>query len=186
MGKIFCLETEWNKSKHDLKYKSSAQSLLEFLENSKGIQYTFRNVATETDFEYYIHHLYYDSYKLYDIVYLCFHGEKSNIEFANRTHIDLLEFAKNNPGIFEGKNVHFGCCSTLAITEDDIKLFKKESGARMVSDYAVDVEFINSFVFELWLLNAISENPQYAGKRICDLAHSRMPYYAQKFKFIAF
>ena len=68
MGKIFCLETEWNKSKHDLKYKSSAQSLLDFLENSKGIQYTFRNVATEMDFEYYIHHLYYDSYKLYDIV----------------------------------------------------------------------------------------------------------------------
>lgn len=186
MGKIFCLETEWNQSKHCLKFKSSAQSLLEFLENASGISFTFRNVATEQDFIYYIKHLQYDSYKQYDIVYLCFHGYNSGISLANGNSIDLIKFAQENRGIFEGKNVHFGCCSTLAMSENDIKLFKKETEARLVSGYAVDVEFVNSFVFELWLLNAMSEHPNYAGKRIFDYANNRMPYYTKKFKFVAY
>lgn len=53
MNKIFCLETEWDQSMHDLKKKSTVLPLLDFLENAINIEYTFRQVATESDFNYY-------------------------------------------------------------------------------------------------------------------------------------
>ena len=55
MRKIFCLETEWVQNVHSLKSKSSALSLLDFLQNSdKRISFLFRNVATKEDFNFYI------------------------------------------------------------------------------------------------------------------------------------
>lgn len=96
MNKIFCLETEWDKSIQDLKKKSAAKSLLEFLENTMNIPYAFRQVATSQDFEYYINHLNYSSYSAYDMVYLCFHGAKSAIEFANGVNLNLRTFANKH------------------------------------------------------------------------------------------
>ena len=57
MNKIFCLETEWDQTLHDLKKKSPVLPLLDFLENAIKVDYTFRQVATESDFKYYIEHL---------------------------------------------------------------------------------------------------------------------------------
>ena len=59
MNKIFCLETEWDQSRHDLKMKSAVQPLLEFFENkyNLNVPYIFRQVATKSDFNYYIEHL---------------------------------------------------------------------------------------------------------------------------------
>lgn len=76
MNRIFCLETEWDQTVHDLKSKSSALPLLDFLENTIKIEYTFRQVATEFDFKYYIEHLQQPSYRIYDLIYLCFHGRR--------------------------------------------------------------------------------------------------------------
>ena len=70
--------------------------------------------------------------------------------------------------------------------EEDIKFFKKETGARMVTGYKKDVEFVNSFIFELWLLNEILNHPDYAQKRILNLAETQMPYFAKEFKFVAY
>lgn len=188
MSKIFCLETEWKQNVHDLMYKSTALPLLEFLKASpRNTDFIIRNVATTADFDYYIEHLYHDTYNSYNIVYLCFHGSKSSIELAHKDEsINIIEFAENNKGIFEGKNVHFGSCSTLKMKSEDIKFFKKETGARMISGYETDVDLVTSFVFELWLLNEMCEHPNYTGTKIYDLAQNRMPYYTKKFKFVAY
>lgn len=184
MRKIFCLETEWVQNVHSLKSKSSALSLLDFLQNSdKRISFLFRNVATKEDFNFYINHLNYDSYKAYDMVYLCFHGSESSISLACGAKIDIMDFAKEHMGIFEGKNVHFGCCSTLNIEEEKAKEFKRLTKARMITGYRKDVDFIDSFVFELWLLNVIANHPEYGAARVKSLAVKKMGYYTQKFKF---
>lgn len=49
MNRIFCLETEWDHSKHDLKMKSAVLPLLEFAENkyNLNVPHTFRQVATD-------------------------------------------------------------------------------------------------------------------------------------------
>ena len=63
LNKVFCLETEWEQSVYDLKYDSQAKPLLEFLSNSCGVDFSFRQVATLSDFKYYISHLKQASYK---------------------------------------------------------------------------------------------------------------------------
>ncbi|MBQ8606632.1 MAG: hypothetical protein IJ417_00370 [Bacteroidaceae bacterium] len=186
MGKIFCLETEWKQNVHDLKEKSSILPLLEFLKTSRRVDFTFRNVATISDFTYYVNHLYNDTYNRYDIIYLCFHGIPSKIELANGETLDLIDFAEKNKGIFKGKNVHFGSCSTLNMSEEDIKYFKRETGARMITGYQTSIEFVTSFIFELWLLNEILDHPHYAQKRLLDLVETRMPYWGDIFKFVAY
>lgn len=102
MNRIFCLETEWDQSMHDLKKKSTVLPLLDFLENAINIEYTFRQVATESDFNYYIDHLQQPSYNAYDLIYLCFHGQKKCICFADKTDLALMAFAEKeeNLGIF--------------------------------------------------------------------------------------
>ena len=90
MNRIFCLETEWDQTLHDLKKKSTVLPMLNFLENTVKIDYSFRQVATENDFNYYIHHLQQSSYSAYDFIYLCFHGQKRSIRFADGTYLDLI------------------------------------------------------------------------------------------------
>ena len=54
MNRIFCLETEWDHSKHDLKMKSAVLPLLEFAENkyNLNVPHTFRQVATDMQSTY--------------------------------------------------------------------------------------------------------------------------------------
>lgn len=122
MRNIFCLETEWVQNAHDLKKKSSVQSMLEFFETSSKVDretdvvhHIFRKVATKSDFEYYLFHLWHDSYANYDTIYLCFHGLPGQIFFADGNKVELKEMAfdANYENIFANKRVHFGCCYTL-------------------------------------------------------------------------
>lgn len=191
-NKIFCLETEWTQSVHDMKYESQAKPLLEFLNNSSGIGYTFRQIATKADFDYYINHLTRPSYKDFDIVYLAFHGTPGEIDFPDRGSyggkdgIGLLDFAQENPGIFEDKTVHFGSCNTLRTDENIIQEFKRLTKAQMITGYRKSVEMTGSFIFELWLLNALYNHPDYRAKRLMDLAIKEMGFFVEKYNFVAF
>lgn len=170
---IFCLETEWTQSLNDLKQKPSALSVLDMLNNNGAIEgYSFRQVATSGDFEYYIEHLRHPSYDNFNVVYLCFHGTEKSIYFANGEELDLIEFARKpeNRGIFKGRNVHFGSCSTLHMSKRDVEEFKKLTGARMMTGYKMPVDFMNSFVFELWLINAMCNSPHCTADTLMSMA----------------
>lgn len=64
-------------------------------------------------------------------------------------------------------------CSTLNMDEERVKEFKRLTKARMITGYRKDVDFIESFVFELWLLNVIANHPEYGPDRIKDIAEKR-------------
>ena len=85
MKRIFCLETEWVQTIHDLKKKSTVLSLLELVNSTFGesIPFVFRQVATSSDFNYYLDHLMAPSYDAYDTISLCFLGNKGEIHFAD-------------------------------------------------------------------------------------------------------
>jgi len=191
-NKIFCLETEWEQSVYDLKYDSQAKPLLEFLNNSNGVDFSFRQVATKSDFNYYISHLQKASYKDFTIVYLCFHGSKGNISFADcgkygcQGEYSIMDFAKDNPNIFDGKIIHFGCCNTLKIKKEEIREFKKMTGALMVSGYEKSVEMTGSFIFEAWLLDTLYNNPSIRATRLMNLAKKEMDFYVNKYSFMAY
>ncbi len=151
VNKVFCLETEWEQSVYDLKYDSQAKPLLEFLSNSCGVNFSFRQVATPSDFKYYISHL------------------KAN----------------ENEGIFRGKFVHFGSCRTFKMNDSEIKQFKRLTGAIMVSGYERSVEITTSFIFEAWLLNTLYRYPNLRATSLMNRAQKEMPYFVDKFKFMA-
>ena len=186
MKRIFCLETEWDTSLHALKSKSTVQSLLGFFEESLGVPYVFRQVATLDDFDFYISHLENPSYDAYDIVYLCFHGMKGGIAFADESDYSLVEFAEDYKDIFKGRTVIFDCCSTLGFSREDALYFKRKTGARVLVGYTRDVKFVPSFVFEFWLLNAMRMNPDFGAKRLMELAENEMPVHVKKLGFITY
>ena len=191
VNKVFCLETEWEQSVYDLKYDSQAKPLLEFFSNSCGVNFSFRQVATPSDFKYYISHLKQASYKDFSIVYLCFHGEKGIIHFAGSDNkgkcsiCSLIDFANENEGIFRGKFVHLGSCRTFKMNDSEIKQFKRLTGAIMVSGYERSVEMTTSFIFEAWLLNTLYHYPNLRATSLMNRAQKEMPYFVDKFKFMA-
>ena len=184
--KVFCLETEWTQTIHDLKKKSTVLSLLEFVNGALGVPYVFRQVAAFGDFDYYIRHLENPSYDAYNIVYLCFHGTKGRIHFADKTDYTLLDFADHYEGIFEGRAVIFDSCNTLKLNENDIERVKSLTGARVIAGYTKSVDFVSSFVFELWLLNAMVQHPKYGSKRLMALAEEEMPLHVKRLGFICY
>lgn len=186
MNKIFCLETEWDQTVQDLKRKPTVLSLLEFMEGALKVPHVFRQVATREDFRYYIRHLQQAAYTAYDIVYLCFHGAKGLIMFADQTNYSLEELADNYPDIFKGRTVIFDSCSTLRLSQDSVGDFKKATGARLIVGYGRKVAFAKSFVFELWLLNTLAEHPDFGAQRLMALAEKEMPEHVKSLRFKAY
>ena len=153
MNNIFCLETDWVQSLHGLKRNSSVQPLLNFISETKTCDFVYRNVATNVDFEYYINHLIHPSYRRFRIVYLCFHGAEGSLHMPNKDEISLSQFADDHIGIFKNCKVHFGSCETLNISDEEIKKFKKLTKGSVVTGYIIVVVFVDSVIFELWLMN---------------------------------
>lgn len=185
MSSIFCLETNWDQSIHDMKKESSARPLLEYLK-SRGVEYVFRQVATLSEFHYYLNHLSRQSYRRYNTVYLCFHGEAGALTFANGESISLQEIAEQYHGIFTDRKIHFGSCSTLKVPDNVIEDFKNKTKAKLVTGYEKDVPFHDSFLFELWLLHVLAQHRCLGKYRLEEKVEKEMEYYANRLKFKIF
>ena len=186
MSGIFCLETEWEQSIHDMKKESSVRPLLQYLNASEGTEFVFRQVATRTEFEYYLEHLSRSSYQRFDIVYLCFHGLEGEITFANKEYISLLQIAEQFPDIFTERKVHFGSCNTLKVGKNIISEFKECTGAKLVTGYAKAVPFHDSFLFELWLMHLLTHHKSLGSIKLEAKAEKEMKFYKDGLKFRIF
>ncbi|HBZ25644.1 MAG TPA: hypothetical protein DEO54_05310 [Rikenellaceae bacterium] len=152
MKKIFCLETEWDLSKtKKMRDKTSILPLLSFLEQSEGVEYIFRNVASRMDLKYYLSQLKYKTYYDFQIVYLAFHGSSKAIEIPSEPNnpLSFTEFIDISDGILQNKIVHFGSCRTLHTSEKTIKEFKDITGARIVSGYTKSIDFVRSSILDI-------------------------------------
>ncbi len=182
MSCIFCLETEWDQSIHDMKKDSSVHPLLQYL-NSLGIEFVFRQVATLNEFKYYIEHLLWATYQRFDTIYLCFHGSSEKIWFANKESISLQEIAQEYPSIFKGRNVHIGACCTLKVRKNVINDFKLSTEANLVTGYAKSVKFHDSFLFELWLMHLFANQKNLDSSKLQKKVEKQMQYYCDKLRF---
>jgi len=186
MSKIFCLETEWMQSIHDMKSESMAKPLLDFLRTCQGVQTVFRQVATRADFDYYLQHLLREAYRDYDIIYLCFHGDEGKITFADKSGITLMDLATQYPHIFDGRVVLFDSCLTMSADEPTIRSFKRKTGAKLVLGYQVEVGFDTSFIFELWLLNHLINHPDVSSRSLRSQASKAMSSSVKELKFVVY
>lgn len=186
MSGIFCLETEWEQTIHDMKTDSSARPLLQYLKAADGAESVFRRVATKAEFEYYLEYLSRLSYRIFNVVYLCFNGKEGEISFANGESISLLEIADSFPGIFSERKVHFSSCSTLKVESNILSGFKEKTKAKLVTGYTKSVPFHDSFIFELWLLHLLTNHKSLGSIKLQLKVDKEMEFFSDELKFLIF
>lgn len=146
---IFCLEGDWHT---DLRDRSSIKAALNFLNQNFGIKYIYRRCGTRMNMEYYLNIWKQKKYSEYSICYLAFHGEPGKIE-AGKEFVSLNELAAMLEGSCRDKIIHFGTCKTLDVKKKEIDKFLDTTGALCVSGFRADVEFLESSLFDLILID---------------------------------
>ena len=144
---IFCLEGDW---KDNLKHKSSILPALELLELNNGIQSIYKTCGSYGEFEVRLNQILADKrkYNSFEIIYLAFHGRKNHI-IIGEVDYSLEEIAKTFEGRLDVKMIHFGSCKTLSIDKEQAKYFLEVTGAKAISGYGKNVDFISSTVVDI-------------------------------------
>jgi hypothetical protein len=156
---VFCLEGDWEK---DLKSKTSMGPVLELLEKSSypSVPFIRRDVATLTEFDYYLGRWRLKKYDRYPILYLGFHGNPGalRVGYGRRKGVDLAWLEERLEGACKRRIIHFGSCGTLDIHGNRIRSFLERTGALAVCGYKSDVDWMLSAAFEIVLFYELQYN----------------------------
>jgi hypothetical protein len=144
---IFCLEGDWN---NNLKHKSSILPALQLLELNIGIETIYKTCASFEEFEVRLNQILADKrkYNSFEIIYLAFHGRKNHIIIGEGEY-SLEDIAKTFEGRLDNKMIHFGSCKTLSIDKEQANYFLEITGAKAISGYGKNVDFISSTVVDI-------------------------------------
>lgn len=152
---IFCLEGEWDS---DLTSRLSVRPVLELLEQLGVAQWIHRDVATRSEFEYYIEKWTSEEYADFSVLWLAMHGDSAAIsmsaDFEGSLTMDELEAML--AGACAGKVVYFASCSTLKEDPRRLQQFARKTGARAVIGYRKNVDWSDAAAFEMLLLQELA------------------------------
>lgn len=168
---VFCLEGDWETRLDD---RTSVLPMLDMLERLGYIRFIRRDVATREEFVHYLDR--WIDYDRYPLLYLGFHGYPDWLGIG-RDGVDLAWIEQAIAGGGAGRMIHIGGCSTLAVAESRRDSFLRATGARGLSGYEKDIDWVDSAAFELALLQAIStrqKRPAYAYQYMEDQYSDRV------------
>ena len=159
---IFCIEGDWEE---DLRKKTSILSGLEMLSSISQMDFVYRTCASESELIYRLQDYIKKSkakssiYHKYDVLYLATHGLKGNLMFDKE--VNILQFFQQNNHFkrhsFGNKIIHFGSCSTLKMKEEELDELKKYTGAKIISGFNKNINFLESTLFEVLYFNLCNE-----------------------------
>lgn len=153
---VFCLETySWFKRKD----RTSVEPVLELLKGMGHCDYLRRDVATRSEFEYFINHYFRNEYKNYPVLQLSFHGsdDPPSIFLGNDERICLDNLARLIKGRCSKRVIYFGSCSTMNTHGATLKKFMRNTGALAVFGYRNEVDYLQSAAFETLILGNLQE-----------------------------
>jgi len=150
---VFCLEGDWEQ---DLRDKSSIAAALDFLQSNCGIKYIHKNCGTKENLKYYLSLWKNKRYRDYSIAYLAFHGKPEKIQVGTE-YVNLVELAEMLNGSCVNKIIHFGSCNTLDTDAKSIRTFLDKTHALCVCGFKTDIDFVESSVFDMLLLQKFQE-----------------------------
>lgn len=153
---IFCIEGDWWGMRDTTTVEPIFQ-LLQKIHNYK-FKYILRDVATRSEFEYYLTKWSQVSNSDYPILYLAFHGHPGIVKFGDyrkKSAYVTLEWIED---VLSGKDlteriIHFGSCSTLQLNGNRLNTFVKNTGVGAISGYKIDVGWSASAGFETILFD---------------------------------
>jgi len=152
---IICIETEWQITTRGNKRNLNTEPLLKFIGNSYGIPYIYRKVATKEELTYYLNQFHKKEFEKYEILYFSFHGNTQKISLENGEQLSLEDLSNIANGLFENRFIHFSSCRTLLGSDNILKNFKTNCGAKMVTGYTKSVATDLSATHDIALLQQI-------------------------------
>lgn len=150
---IYCLEGDWQK---DLRKQSSIYASLVFLEKNCDIKHIHKHCGTKESLFYYLNKWKLKKYSNYSICYLAFHGFEGEI-IVGKDNVTLEEISEVLKDSCKDKIIFFGSCLVLQADNSRINDFLKKTGALCVCGYKVSVDFLQSSVFEMLVLDLFQQ-----------------------------
>ena len=169
---VFCLEGLWDE---DLRATLSVKPGLDLLQTN-GMKYIYKDVATESEFNFYLNKYRQKRYNKYPVLYLGFHGAQNAIELSDNKNICLSDVSDILEGACKNRVVIFASCSTFKNSEEEIEGFIKQTEALAVIGYQSDVDWLEATAFEIMLIDTLYHNAfdgrglMSIDKRISELA----------------
>jgi hypothetical protein len=166
---IFCLEKEWW---GNYKRPTSVEPMLQLLSTADGwrIPYIHRNVATRSEFDYYINQWLLRRHADYPILYLAFHGSEGSILVGDGrvsdANVDFNALRDLIDGRGNGRLIHFGTCATMGVHGNSLRSFVKTTGLSGVCGYKERVDWMDSTAFDLMFLVGLGRAPRVSPVRI--------------------
>lgn len=152
---VFCLESDWSS---DMRDQATVGHLLTLLKDLRVLKQPIRKpVDTKDGLLNRVTQWTQKRYSRYTVLYLASHGEPGAIRIG-RDRVLLDELAEAMVGCRNGCFVHFGCCETLAVDRRHLTRFLRRTGAKLISGYTKEVDWVQSAAFELLLLNEFQTN----------------------------
>src|SRR4051794_22995333 len=155
---VFCLEGSWEE---DLTDRSSVLPVLELLERLGKIEYVHRDVGTRPELEHYLARWVNEDIDYY-VLYLAFHGSESGLWLSDQTDgaVTFDYLGGVLAGKLEGCVVHFGSCSAMAAEQRTLMRFLEQTGARAITGYSSDVDWVDSALMDLAVMGTLSKYRQ--------------------------
>lgn len=151
---IFCLEGEWGKN---LRRRLSVEPQLSMLKEAEECGAVIhRDVATITDFQYYLDTWLSRGYGSYTLGYLAFHGERRTLSLPDGEEVTLDRLVEMVDGRGEDKVLYLGSCSVLTGQErhisEPLRTFCKDTGFKSLVGYTKSVDWLEAAAFDFLLL----------------------------------
>lgn len=149
---VLCLEGMWTNKLTD---RSTVRPVLDMLETSNHIRYVYRDIGTPEELRHYLRLWTQKQYSRYRLGYLAFHGDPGCI-WVGSTRVGFDDLGDWLAGRAAGRVLYFGSCSTMKVTDDELRILRERTGARAVVGYGRYIEWLESLAFEVLLIEALS------------------------------
>ena len=163
--RIYCIEGHWDYGKREV--EPSVEPVLQMLRGLGQWEYARRDCATVEEMNYWIEHEW-TRCKQGSLLYFATHGEGSGrIWLSNDHSLHMTEITANCTNCW----VHFGGCNVLDddVPEETIREFMENTGATVVSGYAVETGWADvsapALALELTLFSSITDIPLDDGQK---------------------
>jgi hypothetical protein len=143
LDRVLCLEESVWAETIGLTDQTSVLPSLELLQRMGRVsEFVHRHAFREAEFESYLRWRRQDRrVRTYGTVFFAFHGTRRGLDIGN-DQISLAELARHI-GKLPGGVVHLGSCSVLRDNEDAVQEFLDQTGARLLSGYERDVDWLD-------------------------------------------
>ena len=141
----------------DLRARYSVRPVLQFLHDLEGLKFIHRDIGTPEELEFYVRKWTQERYNQYQVGYFSFHGSPGELWFpdSRRSGISLDDLAAWIDGRAKGRIIHFAACSVMKLDDSDLRDFRGRTGARAVTGYRRDVDWLEPTVFDALMLGVM-------------------------------